>query len=95
MINYIIVLYCTDQLGMADSESAMVPALMGVFTLVYGFVFTGFLIDTIGVRYSFIIGFILLISSRVLIAFITNKTVVVAILMTSMPIGLSLGIPVM
>ena len=67
---------------------------MGMLTSVYGF-FIGFLIDNLGVKYSLVFGFGLLLISRIIYGATRSVGMIHLVLYVTHPLGCALGIPVM
>lgn len=93
-ISMLLVLYLSDEFGLSDVEAGTMYGLFGAFTGLASF-FMGFVVDSLGVRVSLITGFSILTTARFLLATTTSLAVVKLVLFVLMPIGGSLGIPVL
>lgn len=91
---YVLLTYLTEEFGFSDIEAGWIYAIMGTATSVYGLL-VGSLIDALGVKLSLIIGFGILLISRIGIVFVTSKIAIIFILFTLFPFGSALGIPVL
>ena len=87
-------LYLSQEFGFSDSQAGWTYGLMGMLTSVYGF-FIGFLIDNLGVKYSLVFGFGLLLVSRVIYGATRSVGMIHLVVYLTHPLGCALGIPVM
>ncbi len=90
----IMVLYLSEEFGLSDAAAGWTYGLFGMLATVYGLL-VGMLIDNLGVRRSLILGSVLLLGSRLAAMLTTSIGVMYAVLFVSMPLGTSLGIPVL
>lgn len=93
-ISMLLVLYLSDEFGLSDMQAGTIYGLFGAFTGLASFLM-GFVIDSLGVRASLIAGFTIMTAARFLLATTTSLVVVKLVLFVMMPIGGSLGIPVL
>jgi len=93
-ISMLLVLYLSDEFGLSDVQAGTVYGLYGAFTGLASFIM-GFVVDSLGVRVSLITGFTILTTARFLLATTKSLAVVKLVLFVLMPIGGSLGIPVL
>jgi len=93
-MSVILVLYLSDEFHLSDVEAGMMYGLYGAITSGVGFLI-GFVIDNLGVRLSLITGFTILSLSRFIMAVTTRLWMVKLALYVLLPIGSSLGIPVL
>lgn len=87
-------LYLSQEFGFSDSQAGWTYGLMGMLTSVYGF-FIGFLIDNLGVKYSLVFGFGLLLVSRIIYGATRSVGMIHLVVYLTLPLGSALGIPVM
>eukprot|EP00946_MAST-07B_sp_MAST-7B-sp1_P002590 g2590.t1 len=87
-------LYLSQEFGFSDSQAGWTYGLMGMLTSVYGF-FIGFLIDNLGVKYSLVFGFGLLLISRLIYGATQSREMIHLVVYLTHPLGCALGIPVM
>mmetsp|Transcript_13777 Transcript_13777/g.23019 ORF Transcript_13777/g.23019 Transcript_13777/m.23019 type:complete len:555 (-) Transcript_13777:363-2027(-) len=92
--SYILVIYLSEEFGYGDAEAAWIYGLTGFITSAIG-VCIGFVIDNLGVRLSLVLGSACTLISRFVIAVSHSRWLVVGMLLTLLPFGSALGIPVM
>lgn len=93
-MSLILTIYLSREFGLTDVQAGIVYGLFGAMCSASGFVI-GFVIDNIGVRLSLILGFSLLLISRITMATTDSLLVLKLNLYLLLPVGTSLGIPVM
>jgi len=93
-MSIILVLYLTNEFGMTDVEAGAVYGLHGMVTSGVGLLL-GFVIDNLGVRGSLLAGFGIITVSRFILSVTTRPWVLKAVLYALLPVGSSLGIPVL
>ena len=91
---YILILYLSDEFGFDDKAAGWVFGLLGMLSSIYGFL-CGFVIDKLGVRRSLMLGSFLLLVSRLVLSFSDSHFMLLFQISTLLPVGISLGIPVM
>ena len=79
---------------MSDEAAGWVFGIHNMLASVYGLLL-GFAIDNMGVRASLVLGAVITTASRLVLAFAHGERLVLAILYSALPVGCSLGIPVM
>lgn len=89
-----LVLYLSKEFGMNDQQAGNVYGWFGLLVGVFALL-AGFIVDIIGVRASLILGSVLLLISRGVLSFTTDVNTALAMLYLLLPLGMSLGIPVM
>lgn len=94
-IIYTLIIFLSDEFKYTDEQAGWCYGLFGMCTSIYGFMFGGYLIDSLGVRLSLIIGSFVLLIGRLLLVISTEHFHVLLILYTILPIGTCMGIPVM
>lgn len=87
-------LFLSESFGLSDTEAGWAYGTFGMLTTVSGF-FCGWVIDLLGVRLSLIIGSVLGVISRLMLAFTSSKTLALGILFSILPFSESMGIPIM
>lgn len=92
-VNYVLYL-SSDQFGYTDIEAGTHFGVWGVLISVYGLA-TGILIDGIGVKWSMVVGAVANTAGRGLFAVATERWHLNVASFVLMPIGMSLGIPVL
>jgi len=93
-MSVILVLYMSEEFLLTDMQAGTIYGLFGMCTSASGFA-VGFLVDNLGVKKSLQLGLCLLFLSRVLLAVTTSIFFVKLSLYALMPVGSSLGIPVL
>jgi len=93
-ISMLLILYLSDEFGLSDVQAGTIYGLFGLSSGVISF-FSGFVVDSLGVRMSLITGFTILTTARLLLATTKSLVVVKLVLFILMPIGSSFGIPVL
>ena len=94
-IIYTLIIFLSEEYKYSDEQAGWSYGIFGMCTSVYGFIFGGFLIDNLGVRYSLCLGCLLLLTGRCLLVICSKHIHILIILYTILPIGTCLGIPVM
>ena len=79
---------------MSDVQAGTIYGAWGALITIFG-LFTGTIIDNLGVAKCLRIGFVLSFLSRIVIFTTTSKTVLLCCLLVSLPFGNCLGIPVL
>jgi MFS family permease len=92
---YTLIMFLSDEFKYTDEQAGWAYGLFGMCTSLYGFIFGGFLIDNLGVKFSLCLGCSILLLGRVLLVISTSHFHILIILYTILPIGTCLGIPVM
>lgn len=87
-------LYLTQEFGFSDLAAGTLYGVWGILISTYGFA-TAVLIDRLGVKRSLVLGSLLSAVGRLLFAVAPNRAILYTSMFLLMPIGLSLGIPVM
>lgn len=87
-------LFLSEDFGLSDVEAGTIYGVWGGMITVYG-LFVGFVVDNIGVAASLRLGFTITLLSRLFMFATTSKWVMLFILCVTLPIGNSLGIPVL
>jgi MFS family permease len=95
MIDYTFTIYLSKVFELTDKQAALLYGSVGILTLFYGFIFSGYIIDRFGVKTALILGSTALFIGRLFGAFTTNFNVFLVVILTAGPLGFSLGIPVM
>ena len=90
----ILTLFLTDEFGMSDTEAGWAYGAYGVMSTVFGFA-CGWLIDSMGVRASLIIGAVVGAFARVVFGVTKSSRTAIIMLYTLLPFAESLGIPIM
>eukprot|EP00741_Cyanophora_paradoxa_P013370 tig00020684_g12911.t1 len=93
-VSYIFVIYLSDEFGFSDAEAGWIYGLYGTIYAVAA-MFMGAVVDNLGVRRSLIMGGLVLTFARLALALTASRTVIYVIVFGVLPVGSSLGIPVM
>lgn len=93
-VSQVMVLYLHTEFGISDVEAGAAYGLWGVAITFWGLL-CSVLNDALGVRRALQIGFALSVASYVLLAFATSRTFLYLILFVLLPLGNSLGIPML
>jgi MFS family permease len=94
VLSYTLILFLSDEFGFTDEEAGWAYGIFGMLVTVYGF-FMGSMIDNLGVKWSLVGGMTILFFSRLALTLTTDVRTVLSILFTTLPLGGSMGIPVM
>lgn len=94
VLSYTLILYLSDEFDFTDEEAGWAYGIYGMLITVYGF-FMGTVIDNIGVKWSLVGGMTILFFSRLALTFTLDVRTILTILFTTLPLGGSMGIPVM
>jgi len=94
VLSYTLILFLSREFAFTDLEAGWAYGFHGMLTSVYGFLM-GSVIDTVGVKFSLVCGMLILCVSRFALAVCTDIHVLLLILFTLLPMGGSMGIPVM
>jgi len=86
--------FLTREFDLNDAQAGMLYGLYGMLISVASLL-TGPLIDRLGIRVSVVVGACVVAASRVVLALTTSPRLCVAVLVTTLPIGESMGIPVL
>ncbi|KAL7532767.1 hypothetical protein ACHAXR_004834 [Thalassiosira sp. AJA248-18] len=87
-------LFLSDDFGMSDVQAGAIYGAWGALITVFG-LFTGTVIDNLGVAKCLRIGFVLSFFSRVAIFACTSRTTLLICLLITLPFSNCLGIPVL
>jgi MFS family permease len=90
----IFTLFLSDDFGMTDIQAGTVYGAWGALITVFG-LFTGTVIDNLGVAKCLRIGFVLSFVTRVVIFACTSREVLLVCLLITLPFSNCLGIPVL
>uniref|UniRef100_A0A7S1THG9 Major facilitator superfamily (MFS) profile domain-containing protein n=1 Tax=Compsopogon caeruleus TaxID=31354 RepID=A0A7S1THG9_9RHOD len=90
----VLTLFLTEEYGMSDQAAGWVYGMYGVMSTISGVV-CGWIIDSMGVRWSLAVGALVGTVTRLFLAFTGSKTLTVSLLYTALPLSESLGIPIM
>lgn len=88
------VLFLSEEFQYSDVGAGTLYGVWGVLISVYGLL-TGLLIDKMGVKMSLVLGGILSLIGRGIFSLAPNKWLMVSSVVLFMPVGFSLGIPVL
>ena len=94
-IIYTLIIFLFDEFKYSDEQAGWSYGIFGMCTSLYGFLFGGYLIDNMGVKYSLTLGFSILLIRRLLLVFCSQHIYILLIIYTILPVGTCLGIPVM
>jgi len=94
VLSYTLILFLSDEFGFTDEEAGWAYGIFGMLVTVYGF-FMGSMIDNLGVKWSLVGGMTILFVSRLALTLTTDVRTILSILFTTLPLGGSMGIPVM
>ena len=89
-----IVLFLSDEHGFSDSEAGWAYGLVGFLVAVYGLA-TGYLVDGVGVRTSFLAGAAIAMTGRLMLACTRSVLLLRPGLFVLVPLGEALGVPVL
>eukprot|EP00571_Detonula_confervacea_P000557 CAMPEP_0172319244 /NCGR_PEP_ID=MMETSP1058-20130122/37168_1 /TAXON_ID=83371 /ORGANISM="Detonula confervacea, Strain CCMP 353" /LENGTH=561 /DNA_ID=CAMNT_0013034245 /DNA_START=273 /DNA_END=1958 /DNA_ORIENTATION=- len=90
----VLTIFLSDDFGMSDVRAGAVYGAYGALITVFG-LFTGTIIDNLGVAKCLRIGFVLSFFSRVMIFTCTSRAVLLVCLLVTLPFSNCLGIPVL
>ncbi len=93
-MSYVLVIYLSREFGYTDIQAGWAYGIFGTLISVYG-LFVGFVIDNLGVKLSLVLGSVLLLISRFVMATTSSEPVLLFMLYGLLPMGTALGIPVM
>jgi predicted MFS family arabinose efflux permease len=93
-ISLILVPFLSHSTGMLDLEAGIAYGLLGMCVSVYA-VISGVLIDKFGIRRCLAGGSFLLCIARISLVFVNSKWALYPVLLTILPMGMSMGFPVM
>jgi POT family proton-dependent oligopeptide transporter len=93
-LSQILVIYLHQEFGVSDMQAGAVYGLWGAAITFWGFV-TACFNDKLGVRFSLLIGFFISGLSALILAFARSKLAVYITLFGILPIGNSIGIPML
>eukprot|EP00299_Pterocystis_sp_00344_P010506 c4705_g1_i1.p1 GENE.c4705_g1_i1~~c4705_g1_i1.p1 ORF type:complete len:499 (-),score=76.38 c4705_g1_i1:854-2350(-) len=93
-MSLILTLYLSEEFGYSDTDAGLIYGMFGMLVSVYG-ICIGFVIDNFGVQKSMVLGHTLLVIGRFGLALSRSRFVMMVMLFVILPIGESLGIPVM
>ncbi len=88
------VVFLSDEFGFNDVDAGNAYGLWGLLSSIYGFP-TGVIMDYLGVKQSLVVGAALSAAGRFLFAVSRSKWLLYVSLYGLMPVGMSLGIPVL
>jgi len=94
VLSYTLILFLSREFAFTDIEAGWAYGFYGMLTSVYGFLM-GSVIDSVGVKFSLVCGMFILCISRLALAVCTDLHILLLILFTLLPLGGSMGIPVM
>ena len=94
ILAYSLVLYLSSEFGFGDEHAAWAYGIYGTLVSVYG-LGVGVIIDSLGVRRSLIVGLVILIVSRFVLATTQSILLLILALGTAMPVGAALTLPVL
>jgi len=94
VLSYTLILFLSDEFGFTDEEAGWAYGIFGMLVTVYGF-FMGSMIDNLGVKWSLVAGMTILFVSRLALTVTSDARTILSILFTTLPLGGSMGIPVM
>jgi dipeptide/tripeptide permease len=89
-----IVSFLSEDFGYSDLQAGWIYGTVGLLISVYG-ILLGFVVDNLGVRKSLILGTILTVAGRAMVAFTKDPMVLNVALYVVLPIGVAFGIPVL
>ena len=87
-------IFLSQDFGLSDVEAGTIYGAWGALITVFG-LFTGTIIDRLGVAKSLRIGFVLSFITRVMLLLCTSKNVLLFCTLVSLPLANCLGIPVL
>jgi len=92
-LNFILVKFLSEEMGMSDIAAGWVYGGYGTMVCVFGLL-VGFLVDNLGVRSSLMLGGVLLLMSRVMIAFTQSSQETTIALLSVYALGSAMALPV-
>ena len=87
-------IFLSDDFGMSDVQAGTVYGAWGALITIFG-LFTGTIIDNLGVAKCLRIGFVLSLLSRITLFLCTSRGVLLIVLLGTLPFSNCLGIPVL
>lgn len=93
-MSLVLTLFLSQEFNLSDMDAGWTYGMYGVASTFYGIV-CGWVIDFLGVRLSLLIGAIIGVFCRALVAFTTSRLVLLIFLLAILPFGEALGIPIM
>ncbi|CEM06978.1 unnamed protein product [Vitrella brassicaformis CCMP3155] len=93
-MSFILVLFLSEEYGFSDREAGWIYGVFGLLSSLVGLC-VGSAVDNLGVRASLVLGSTILTVSRVLLCLTYSSHITVAVLLVGLPVGASLGIPLL
>ena len=91
---YVLVIYLSDEFDYSDQDAGWAYGAIGMLTSVYGLMI-GFFVDMAGVKLTLVIGSLILVAARVMLAVTHDKLVLALMLFGLFPLGSAMTFPVM
>lgn len=66
--------FCEYEFGMTQQEAGILFCVSAIFLFAYGLTISGYLIDKLGVKYSLMLGFLMVTISKFMLTFADNIT---------------------
>lgn len=83
-------LFFVEEFGLTEYECGILYSMIAGLTFIYGLFFSGYLIDSAGVKACMLLGSLFLGVSRILITMIDKKFDLYLICTTTIPLGMSM-----
>lgn len=83
-------LFFGKEFGLTEYECGILYSMIAGLTFIYGLVFSGYLIDSAGIKACMLLGSLLLGISRILIVIVNKKFEIYLICTTTIPLGMSM-----
>ena len=85
--------FCEYEFGMTQQEAGTLFCVSAMLLFAYGLTISGYLIDKMGVKYSLVLGFLMITTAKFLLTFVASLTQLYVIMCTIAPFGISIIFP--
>lgn len=85
--------FCEYEFGMTQQEAGILFCVTAMFLFTYGLTISGYLIDKMGVKYSLVLGFLMITVAKFMLTFADSLTQLYLIMCTISPFGISIIFP--
>jgi MFS family permease len=85
--------FCEYEFNMTQQEAGILFCVSAMFLFAYGLTISGYLIDKLGVKYSLVIGFLMMTVAKFTLTFASSLTQLYVIMCTISPFGISIIFP--
>lgn len=88
--DFVFILFFSNEFNLSEYECGVLYSMTAGLTFIYGLFFSGYLIDTAGVKTCMLLGSLFLAITRILLVIIDKKYDLYLICATTFPLGLSM-----